>query len=260
MSEIPAFEVHDLTVRYRAKPVLWSVDFTLPEGALACVLGPNGAGKSTLVKAALGLVRADSGFVKVFGQSLDEVRKQVSYVPQKEAVDWDFPITVEEVVMMGRFSSFGMFRRPSAQDREAVAHAIEKVGIGALRKRNIKALSGGQQQRVFIARALAQQAQFYFMDEPFAGVDKATEETIINLLKELSAEGVTCLVVHHDLPTVQRYFDTAILLNTSLVAAGPVEEVMTEANLKSTFGGKLNILSSVISNIETEDMPPRHTQ
>jgi manganese/zinc/iron transport system ATP- binding protein len=183
----------------------------------------------------------------------------VSYVPQKEAVDWDFPITVEEVVMMGRYSSVGLFRKPSAEDRDAVSAAIEKVGIIALRKRNIKALSGGQQQRVFIARALAQQAQFYFMDEPFAGVDKATEETIINLLKTLADEHVTCLVVHHDLPTVTRYFDTAILLNTSLVACGPAKEVMTDENLKATFGGRLNILSSVISNIETEGLPTRHT-
>jgi len=240
-----ALEVHDLTVSYNKRPVLWSVDFSLPQGSLACIIGPNGAGKSSLIKACMGLVPLKSGYVEIFGKSLDTVRQRVSYVPQRESVDWDFPISVKEVVEMGRLPKRGLFKALSPADKEAITYALEQVQLSPYTNRQISQLSGGQQQRVFIARALAQQADFYFLDEPFAGVDAASEEAIIRLLKELCAAGKTVVVVHHDLQTVSDYFSHAILLNSRLVAAGPVADVFTQTNLAATYGGRLTMLATV---------------
>lgn len=244
-SEQAVLEIHDLTVTYSRKPVLWGVDLTLPKGKLIGVVGPNGAGKSTLIKSCMGLVPLSSGYVKLFDQPLENVRDQVSYVPQRESVDWDFPASVRDVVEMGRYGRVGLFRRLRKADKEVALECLRKVGMEGFAKRQISQLSGGQQQRVFLARALAQEADLYFMDEPFAGVDAATERSILQLLQDMSAAGKTVVVVHHDLQSVEKYFDWVVLLNMRLVAAGPVKEVFTPDLLQETYGGKLTVLSEV---------------
>jgi manganese/zinc/iron transport system ATP- binding protein len=238
--------VSDLTVAYHRKPVLWDVDMTLPEGRLIAVVGPNGAGKSTLIKAVLGLVPRASGAVSIYGRPYEEQRHLVGYVPQRESVDWDFPVNALDVVAMGLYRQIGWFKPVTRRHREKAMAELEKVGMGPYANRQISQLSGGQQQRVFLARALAQEAMLYFMDEPFAGVDVATERAIIALLKDLKAAGKTCIVVHHDLQTVPSYFDHVVLLNMRVVAAGPTEAVFTEENLKKTYGGKLTLLSQAL--------------
>jgi len=249
MSKI-AVEVHNLTISYQSKPVLWSVDFSVPEGVLLGIIGPNGAGKSTLLKSILDLTEKASGYVRIFNQELNEVRQRVSYVPQRESVDWNFPTTVYDVVLMGRYGKLGLFKRPTQADKEVATSCLEDVGMLAYKDRQISQLSGGQQQRVFLARALAQQADIYFMDEPFAGVDASTEKTIMNILKKMRDQGKTVFVVHHDLQSVRDYFDWVILLNQRLIACGPVSEYFNENMLKDTYGGKLTILNQVGDKIE----------
>ena len=239
------FEVHDLTVAYKRKPVLWNIDFVIPEGNIVAIIGPNGAGKSTLLKASFGLVDRLSGWVKFFDQPFEKVRKKVAYVPQRESVDWDFPATVMDVALMGRYGRLGWLKRPTKNDKKVTLECLEKVGMSEFKDRHISDLSGGQQQRVFLARALAQEADIYFLDEPFSGVDVPTQKAIIKLLKELAKEGKTALVVHHDIQTVNEYFDWAVLLNVRLVACGPLKESFTRENLNETFGGRLNILQEV---------------
>lgn len=246
-------EVHDLTVSYNRRPVLWDIDFTLPEGQLIAIVGPNGAGKSTLIKAIMGLIPLSSGYVKVFGQDLDQVRSRVGYVPQRNSVDWDFPTSVLDVVLMGRYGRVGLFRRPRASDVDVANEALRKVGIADLAQRQISQLSGGQQQRVFIARALAQDADIYLMDEPFVGVDAATESAIIELLREMRRRGKTVVVVHHDLGTVQDYFDWVLLLNLRTVAFGPLAEVFTDSLLQQTYGGRLNLLTQVAELMKEQE-------
>lgn len=243
VEEKTAVEVHDLTVSYHTRPVLWDIDFVMPEGHLMAIIGPNGAGKTTLLKSILGLLPLSSGWVKLFDQPYDDVRLRVGYVPQRGSVDWDFPTTALDVVMMGRYGRLGWFRRPGREDRDIARRCLEKVGMEAFADRQISQLSGGQQQRVFLARALAQEADLYFMDEPFAGVDAVTEKAIVELLQELREQNKTVIVVHHDLQTVPEYFDWALLLNMRLVSIGPVSEVFTEENLRKTYGGQLAILS-----------------
>lgn len=238
-----ALEVHDLTVAYQRRPVLWGVDFALPTGKLIGLIGPNGAGKSTLLKAILNMIPAASGWVKIFGQPYARQKRLVGYVPQRESVDWDFPTNALDVVLMGRYGQLGLFRRPRRQDREIAMACLDQVGMADFAKRQISQLSGGQQQRVFLARALAQDAQIYLMDEPFAGVDAATERSIVALLDRLKSEGKTVLVVHHDLQTVREYFDWVILLNMRLVAVGPTETIFTDERVRETYGGRLTILS-----------------
>lgn len=238
-------KVNNLTVGYTQKPVLWGVDFAIPMGKIVGIMGPNGAGKSTLLKSIMEIIPISNGSVEIFGKSLDEVRHRVSYVPQRESVDWDFPASVYDVVMMGRYGQLGLLKRPGTRDKEIVNDCLEKVGMVDFAKRQISQLSGGQQQRVFIARALAQQADFYLLDEPFAGVDAATEETIINLLRDMAVDHKTLMVVHHDLQSVKKYFDWAILLNVNLIASGETENVFTEENIQRTYGGKLTLLSDV---------------
>ena len=238
--------VNDLTVAYHRKPVLWDVDLTLPEGKLIAVVGPNGAGKSTLIKSILGLVPKATGDVRIYGRSYEAQRRLVGYVPQRESVDWDFPVSAADVVAMGLYGKIGWVKPVSRRHREQAVEELRKVGMEAYADRQISQLSGGQQQRVFLARALAQDARVYFMDEPFAGVDVATEKAIVALLKELKTAGKTCVVVHHDLQTVTSYFDHVVLLNMRVVAEGSVEEVFNEENLKKTYGGKLTLLSQAL--------------
>ncbi|MBL0869634.1 MAG: metal ABC transporter ATP-binding protein [Phycisphaerales bacterium] len=234
--------MHDLTVAYDRKPVLWDVDLSIPSGVLCAVIGPNGAGKSTLIKAALGLLSVLSGRVWFFGEELNAVRRRLGYVPQRESVDWDFPVSVRDVVMMGRAGVTGVFGRSRPKDVEVVEQSLRQVGLSEFGDRQIGQLSGGQQQRVFLARALAQEADLYFMDEPFAGVDASTERAIVDVLKALRERGKTVVAVHHDLQTVPEYFDHAVLLNTRLIASGPVNEVFTRENLQRTYGPRLTVL------------------
>jgi manganese/zinc/iron transport system ATP- binding protein len=240
----PVLDIHDITVAYQRKPVLWDVDLTIQQPQLAAIIGPNGAGKSTLIKAVLGLVPIASGSVQVLGKSVAEVRNRIGYVPQRESVDWEFPVSVLDVVLMGTYGQLGMFRRPGATHRRLARECLAKVGLETFANRQIGQLSGGQQQRVFLARALAQQADIYFMDEPMAGVDAATERIIFELLKELRAQGKTIVAVHHDLRTVPQYFDYVALLNVRLVASGPTEQIFTPENLRKTYGGRLALLDA----------------
>jgi len=241
--------IHDLTMAYHRKPVLWDIDLDIPEGKLVGIVGPNGAGKSTLIKACLDLVPKASGRVLVYGKPYKKQRKRVGYVPQRESVDWDFPVSALDVVAMGTYGRLGWFRPVTRKQRDEAREALEKVGIAHLADRQISQLSGGQQQRVFLARALVQDASVYFMDEPFAAVDASTERAIVDLLHELKEEGKTCLVVHHDLATVSQYFDWLVLLNMRVVAAGPTGEVFTDENLKKTYGGKLTLLTEAAQAI-----------
>lgn len=235
--------IHAMTVAYQRKPVLWDVDYDAPAGKLIAIVGPNGAGKSTLIKACLGLVPSASGVVAFWGQPYTKARSRIGYVPQRESVDWDFPVSALDVVCMGRYRKIGWFWPVSRPHKLTALDCLDRVGIRELAGRQISELSGGQQQRVFLARALAQEADLYFMDEPFAGVDAATERAIVDLLRELRAAGKTVLAVHHDLQTVAEYFDHVILLNMRVVATGPVAEVFTRDNLHKTYGGRLTLLS-----------------
>lgn len=254
--ESPILEIHDLTVSYDQSPVLWNVDLSLPAGKLIGILGPNGAGKSTLIKAIMGLVPTTGGYIKIFDRELNDVRSRISYVPQRESVDWNFPASVLDVVMMGTYGKLGLFRRPGKKEKKIAMDCLEKVGMQAFVDRQISELSGGQQQRVFIARALAQEADLYLMDEPFAGVDMATEIAIFQLLQEMTAAGKTVIVVHHDIHSAMNYFDWIIMLNLHLVASGPKSEVVTEDLLRKTYGGKLNLLTKVSDIIRQKDFNP----
>jgi manganese/zinc/iron transport system ATP- binding protein len=236
-----AVEVTDLTVAYGEKPVLWDVDLEVPTGVLMAIVGPNGAGKTTLIRAILGMVKPAAGRAVVFGRPYDEQRRRVGYVPQRGSVDWDFPTSVLDVVLMGRYGRLGWVRRPGAADRAAAHEALEQVGMNDLAGRQISQLSGGQQQRVFLARALVQQADVYFMDEPFQGVDATTELAIVELLRQLRSSGKTVIAVHHDLQTVAEYFDQVTLLNVRRIASGPVGDAFTEENLRLTYGGRAAI-------------------
>ncbi len=256
MSEAPILDVHDVTVAYQRKPVLWDIDLTLTEPRLVGIIGPNGAGKSTLLKAILGLVPLVSGSVRLFGQPVGKQRCRLGYVPQRETVDWDFPVNVLDVVLMGTYGRLGWFRRPGARELARARDCLAKVGLADLARQQIGQLSGGQQQRTFLARALAQQADIYFMDEPFAGVDAATEQAVIILLQELRAQGKTLVVVHHDLRTVPQYFDHLVLLNVRLVASGPTAAVFTEDNLRQTYGGRLSGLEAAGEAFRAQEPTP----
>jgi len=252
-----ALEVHNLTVSYERRPVLWDIDFKVPGGRLVGIIGPNGSGKTTLLKSIMQLTPLSSGYVKLFGRPLSQVRNRISYVPQRESVDWDFPTSVMEVALMGRYRRNNLLRRLSKEDRRIAKEALEKVGMLEYADRQISQLSGGQQQRVFIARSLAQEADIYFMDEPFAGVDAASEDAILQLLAEMKEQGKTVVVVHHDLQTAYQFFDWMVLLNTRLVAAGPRDEVFTPEFLKEAYGGQLTILSKVSDIVKEKDFPIR---
>ena len=252
-----ALEIHDLTVSYDKKPVLWGIDLDLPVGSLTGIVGPNGAGKSTLIKSVMGLVPSNSGYVRIFNEVLDNVRDRVSYVPQRESVDWDFPASALDVVMMGRYRKMGFLKRPRKADREAALHALDQMGMAPFHNRQISQLSGGQQQRVFLSRALTQDADIYLLDEPFAGVDASTEKAIIKILKGLTKNGKTIVVVHHDLQSVNTYFDRVILLNLRLIKCGPTKEVFIPRFLEETYGGKLTLLNEVEELVQKGEFPMR---
>jgi len=243
MNNYEALEITDLTVAYAEKPVLWDIDVEVPPGTLMAIVGPNGAGKTTLLKAILGLLKPAAGQILIYGKPYVEQRRLVGYVPQRGSVDWDFPTNALDVVMMGRYGALGWIKRPGRRERELAQEALTRVGMQAFAERQISQLSGGQQQRVFLARALVQDAEIYFMDEPFQGVDATTERAIVTLLQELRAAGKTVIVVHHDLQTVPEYFDWVTLLNVRRIASGPVDRVFTEENLRLTYGGRVAFLS-----------------
>ncbi len=228
-----AVEVSRLTVAYDSKPVLSNVDLELPRGMLTAVMGPNGAGKTTLIKAMLGLIPTVNG--KISFPEIKGKKPCIGYVPQSESADWDFPVSVLDVVTMGCYGRLGWIKRPRREDREFAMECLKKTGMEDYADRQISRLSGGQQQRTFLARALAQKADIYLMDEPFKGVDNATERSIIDLLKELRSEGKTVVAVHHDLSTVSDYFDWVTLINIKVVASGEVRKVFTDENLTRTY-------------------------
>ncbi|MCY3865980.1 MAG: metal ABC transporter ATP-binding protein [Chloroflexi bacterium] len=238
----PALTVDDLTVAYREKPAIWDIDLDVPAGVLMAIVGPNGAGKSTLIKAVLNLIPRAAGAVSFFGEPYERARSLVGYVPQRGSVDWDFPASVLDVVTMGLYGKLGWFRRPGKAERDLALHALEQVGLVDFADRQISQLSGGQQQRTFLARALVQDAQIYFMDEPFAAVDAVTENAIVNILRQLNQRGKTVLVVHHDLQTVAEYFDWVTLLNVEVIASGPTLRTFTLENLQKTYGGRVSSL------------------
>ena len=236
-----AVRITDLTVAYEETPVLWDIDLDVPAGTIMAIVGPNGAGKSTLIKAIMGIVPAAGGEIRVFDRPFREQRRRVGYVPQRTSIDWDFPTTVLDVVLMGTYGSLGWFRRPRRPQLDAAWNAIERVGMHDYAQRQISELSGGQQQRPFLARALVQNADVYLMDEPFQGVDARTERAIVEILREIRAQGKTLIIVHHDLQTVEEYFDLVAMLNVRIVAWGPVAQVFGEENLRRTYGGRVEI-------------------
>lgn len=248
--------VHALTVAYQRRPVLWDVDFDARPATLIAIVGPNGAGKSTFIKACLGLLPVAAGAVEFWGMPYRQARRRVGYVPQRETVDWDFPVSALDVVAMGRYGLIGWCRPVTRRHRQAALEALDRVGMADLAHRQISQLSGGQQQRVFLARALAQEADLYFMDEPFAGVDAATERAIVDLLRELRRERKTVICVHHDLQTAPEYFDEALLLNMRVVATGPIGEVFTPENLQKTYGGRLTLLAEASEALGRAVSPP----
>jgi manganese/zinc/iron transport system ATP- binding protein len=255
---MPALETHDLTVTYRKRPVLYGIDVEIPEGKLVGVVGPNGAGKSTLIKAVMGVVKPSGGWVKAFGRPVKESLGRIGYVPQRESIDWDFPVTVMDVAMMGTYGRLGPFRWAGARQKREAREALERVGMLPYAKRQIGALSGGQQQRVFLARALAQDSDLYLMDEPFAGVDAATERAIVELLKELRSRGKTVIVVHHDLQSAREYFDMLLLLNMRVVAFGETAQVFTPELLQKTYGGRLTLLAEMAEKADRAEVERVH--
>lgn len=243
MDEVSAVAAHKLIVHYDKTPVLWEVDFSIPKGHVVGIIGPNGAGKSTLLKALLGLIKPVSGWIRFFGRPYLEMRKKIAYVPQRTSVDWNFPIQVLDVVLMGLYGERGLLKWVRKEDRKRALEALDRVGMQDYAKRQISQLSGGQQQRVFLARALLQDADLYLMDEPFAGVDMATEKALMEIFIELKDAGKTLLIVHHDLTSVKNYFDWVILLNSCLIDCGPVEEVFHEENLQKVYGNAAYLLT-----------------
>ena len=232
--------IRGMTVSYGQKPAVFSVDMTVVPGSMTAIVGPNGAGKSTLLKAALGILSPLAGQTTVFDHPVSQMRDRIAYVPQRASVDWDFPTRVSDVVLMGLYNKLGLLGRVTGAHRRRVSECLERVGMSDFADRQIGQLSGGQQQRVFLARALAQDADLYLLDEPFAGVDAATERAIISVLKALRDDGKSVVAVHHDLSTVRAYFDHVFIINTRRIAEGPVEEVFTEATLQDAYGGRLS--------------------
>ncbi len=238
-----ALSIKDLTVAFDKKPVLWDIDLDIPKGALTAIVGPNGAGKSTLLKSALNIIPPTAGRVDVFGQPIKRQLSQIAFIPQRNSVDWDFPTNVLDVVLMGTYGDLGWIKRPGKKEKERATIALEKVGMETFAQRQISQLSGGQQQRVFLARALVQNASITIMDEPFVGVDAVTEKAIVELLKELRDEQKTVIVVHHDLQTINEYFDWVFLLNVRQIAFGKVQDTLTEENLRLTYGGRHSFIT-----------------
>lgn len=234
----PAIHIEDLTVAYSHKPVLWDIDLNIGPGELWAIIGPNGAGKTTLIRAVMGLLRPLAGHIYLYGQTIKAARRRIAYVPQRSGLDWDFPVHVLDTVLMGSYGRLGWLRRPGKQERLQALEALERVGMSAFAEQHIGQLSGGQQQRVLLARALVQAGDLYLLDEPFQGVDAVTERAIVDILHNLQAAGKTIVAVHHDLQTVNEYFDHVALINVRLLAAGKVADVFNEENLRLTYGGR----------------------
>ncbi len=247
--------MREVTIAYHRKPVLWEVNLDIPTGKLVGLVGPNGAGKSTMLKAIMGLIPLLSGTVQIFGKPYAEVRDRVAYVPQRESVDWDFPASVLDVVLMGFYGRIGWFGRITRQHQQQAMEALDRVGMAEFAQRQISQLSGGQQQRTFLARALIQPADLFLLDEPFAAVDASTEQALVHIMRSLQQAGKTIIVVHHDLHTVPDYFDYLVLLNMRVVAAGPMETTFHQENLQKTYGGKLTILEQVSEAIRNREAP-----
>ena len=231
-----ALTMNQITVNYGDISVLWDITLQIPHGKIVGIIGPNGAGKTTFIKTALGLIKPISGKVEFFGKPISKVRKQIAYIPQRESVDWDFPITVKDLVLMGRYGHIGFLRMPTKTDRAHALKYLEMVGMDQYLNRQISQLSGGQQQRVFLARAFMQDADIYFMDEPFVGIDMASKSVIMKILKDLKKQGKTVLVVNHDLDNLKSFLDWTIILNIRLVACGPTNETFTPENLNRAYG------------------------
>lgn len=242
-----SLDCEHVSVYYHQQPVLWDLSLKIPEGRLAAIIGPNGAGKSTLLKTIIGSITPLSGSILCLGHAYDKVKRKIAYVPQKESIDWDFPITVLEVVMMGRYHQLGLFKWKRQADDLAAREALRALEIEDLADKQIGELSGGQQQRVFMARALVQDATMYLLDEPFSAVDAATQSLLISIFKRLQQKGKTLIVVHHDLESVKDIFDWVVLLNNRAIASGPIDEVFTLANVSRTYGKKEEIFSEITS-------------
>lgn len=242
---ISSISVSNLNVSYHGNDAIQNVSFSISQGKLVGVIGPNGAGKSTLIKAMLELIPRDTGEIEINGSHIKKVRKSVAYVPQRSNIDWDFPITVIDTVLLGTYPNLGLFKRPKKKEKALAYECLQKVRMEEFSERQIGELSGGQQQRVFMARALAQQAEIFFLDEPFVGIDVSSEETIINILKELRDEGKTVLVVHHDLSKASDYFDELILLNKELIGVGEVEEIFRSDMLAKAYNAQFPFLKEM---------------
>jgi len=247
-----ALQIEHLMVNYEKSCILFDICLQVPQGQLVAILGPNGAGKTTFLKSTLGLLKPLSGKVSFLGDSFKKMRSQIAYMPQRDSIDWDFPMSVLDLVLMGCYGRLGLFRRPSKSHRAEAMHCLEKVGMQNYSSRQINQLSGGQKQRIFIARALMQKATLFFMDEPFSGVDQSSEQIIMNTLQELKSQGKTIFVVHHDLAQVQRSFDWVILLNHSLVAAGAVADVFTEELIERAYGKKQQLFDQASQLVTTK--------
>jgi manganese/zinc/iron transport system ATP- binding protein len=241
-----ALDVRGLTAHFGSSPVLWDINLEVPRGHLVGIMGPNGAGKTTFIKAILGLHEGTTGVIRLLHHHLNAVRKKIAYVPQKEVVDWDFPMTVYDLVEMGCYPKRGLFRSIRQEDKENVEKAIDQVGLLPYSSRQIGQLSGGQRQRAFLARAIVQEADLYFLDEPFSGIDQTSEQIIVLLLQKMRLEQKTIFVVHHDFISAGKYFDWVVLLNTRLVASGPFEAVFTPQNLRHTYGKDLALVEEVL--------------
>jgi len=248
------FEVHNMTVAYEDETVLWDVSFSVEPGSLVGIIGPNGAGKSTLLKASLGITRPLSGGTTFFGKPFSKVRRQISYVPQRRDVDWNFPVTVFDVALMGRHARRGFFKWVKKADKAAALRTLEHMGLAHVSDRQISQLSGGQQQRLFLTRALLQDADLFILDEPFAGVDIASERAIIDTLKELKEQGKTIVVVHHDLHSANEYFDQVVLLNASLIATGTPTDVLTPENLQRAYGAQVTLFEQASRRAHAKKM------
>lgn len=244
-----AITISNLHVSYYGNEALKDIGVSISEGTLVGIIGPNGAGKSTLLKALLNLIPKDKGKITVLGSQSKDVRKRIAYVPQRSAIDWDFPITVKETVLIGTYPAVGILKRPGRKEKEWALQCLEKVDMLPYQDRQIGELSGGQQQRVFLARALAQEADLFLLDEPFVGIDVTSEEMIVRILKELRNEGKTVVVVHHDLSKAEKYFDELLLLNKELIASGTVKDVFTPSTIAKAYGGQLAFLEEMVKSI-----------
>ena len=244
-----AVYIKDLTVAYKEKPVIWDLDLSIPIGTLLAIVGPNGSGKTTLLKSILGLISPATGVISILGSKEIAYRKKIAYIPQKATIDWTFPITVFDVVLMGRYGSLNVGQRPTSRDHELATEALDKVNMLKSKDQQINNLSGGQQQRVFLARALVQDAEIYLMDEPFVGVDILTEKMLLKLFKTLQKQNKTVIVVHHDLFTVKKYFDWVFFMNTKHIALGPIETTMTKENIAQTFVCSTSHLPTIVSEL-----------